>query len=456
MKFRSTWLVLLVVLGLVGVVWWFEWRDSSARNGRNGSLLPFAADSLASIEVQHSGERFYLTRRNRGWVLVSPIEAPCDTAVVNNLLALLEGARVEQNVGGGDDQRYGLQTPSSTMVITHQRGAISTLQFGRINPLQTLVYVKRDDSNDVLLTTSELLTISLNTAFGWRDKRIVDVPINAVHRVRLRTLIAGELTVERGENDLWYVQGDSRWRVDPLRMQNLLLMLAQMQAVGVSAEAKMSLEKFGLDRRGLSAYLEDEKGGILADVILGWNKGDGSNHVIVPDKPEIFRVGGDLGEIITAFTADSRDRKVFPPFDLRAVTRIEVDSAIDAFAVEHKSITRWGVVYSSHHDTTFVVDAVRIQETLESLHALQLDEFPKNRPLKSSYEPAEMTVRLLGANGLLSGVQVGRKDPNGFLTFVRGIDEPEVVLLSPGRLIEMPFDLSRLGHEKVDVVEPED
>ena len=454
MKFRSTWMVLLLVLALAATVWWVELRDSSPPEGRADHLLPFAADSLASIEVQHSGVRYFISRRPRGWVLLSPVEAPCDVGVMDRLFELLNEARIEQNVGSGDDERYGLQAPSSTMIITSQNGDSSTFEFGRINPLQTLVYVKRDDSSDVLLTTSELLTISLNTDFGWRDKRIVDVQPSDVHRIRVRTLVAGELTVVRGDDDLWYVEGETRWRVDPVRVQNLLVMLAQMRAVGVSAESKVSPESYGLDTRGMSAYLEDAAGGILADVVLGWGKGEEAHYVIVPDKPEIFRVGGNLGEVMTAFAADCRDRRVFPPFDLRAVTRIEVDSASDAFAVERKSVTRWGVVFSSHHDSTFVVDPVLIQETLESLSTMEADEFPQEQPAKAHYEPAEMTIKLMGADGLLSGLQVGRKDPNGFLTFVRGLEEPAVVLVQPGSLIQLPFDLNRLGNEPVEALEP--
>ena len=454
MKFRSTGGLFLIVLALAVAVWWFELRDRSAPTGREDHLLPFAADSLVSIDVDHSGVHYQLRRRTRGWVLLSPVEAPCDDAVMQRLFVVLEDAQVEQNVGSGEDERYGLQAPTSTMTIANQRGQTSTLQFGRINPLQTLVYVKRDDSDDVLLTTSELLTLSVNNDFGWRDKRIVDVPTNDVHRVRLRTLVAGDLTVERGDQDLYYVQGDTRWRVDPVRMQNLLVMLAQMQAVGVSAESKVAPENFGLDSRRLSAYLEDENGAVLADIVVGWGKGEGANYVIVPDKPEVFRVGGDLGQVMTSFVGDCRDKKVFPPFNPGDVTRIEVDSASDAFAVERKSVTRWGVVFSSHQDSTFVVNPQRIQETLEDLIAMEVDEFPQTQPSTASYEPSEMTIKLIGAQGVLSAVQVGRKDPNGFLTFLRGLDEPAVVLVQPGKLIQLPFDLNRLGAEAADPQNP--
>ena len=202
--------------------------------------------------------------------------------------------------------------------------------------MQTLVYAKRDASAEVLLTTSELLTLSLTTDFGWRDKSVVSVPLGDVQRIRLNTLVAGSIVVERTAENAWRVQGEVPWRVDPIRMRSLLLALAQMQAVGVSAEGKVDLQNYGLDSRGLSAQLEDAPGNVLADIILGYGKGEEANYVIVPDKPEIFRVGGNLSEVLTAFTADCRDRKVFPLFDTRAVTRIEVNSASDAFAVERK------------------------------------------------------------------------------------------------------------------------
>ena len=83
---------------------------------------------------------------------------------------------------------------------------------------------------------------------------------------------------------------------------------------------------------------------------------------------------------------------------------------------------------------------------------MQVDEFPRQQPDAKHYSPAQMTVKLYGEDGLLSGIQVGKKDPKGFLTFVRGVDEPTVFLVSPGRLINLPFDLERLGFEQVEVI----
>ena len=453
MNFRTTLGVLLLVVVLAGSIWWFELRETTVSNGREDFLLPFAADSIESVQLEHTGVRFLLSRRGNNWVMISPIEAPCDAPLVDRLLTVLSEAQVEQNVGKGEDARYGLDAPTSQMMITSMSGSSTLLQFGRINPLQTLVYVKKDESAEVLLTTSELLTLSLTTDFGWRDKTIVDVPLEAVQRIRLSTLIAGSLVVERAGATTWRVQGEVPWRVDPIRLQNLLLLLAQMRAVGVSAEGKIDLEKYGLDTRRLSAVLEDAQGNVLADIIVGFGKGDGSHYAIVPDKPEIFRAGGDLSETLTAFTADCRDRQVFPKFDSREVTRIEVNSASDAFAVARKSITRWGVEYSSHHDSTFVVDSAPVQSTLDDLLAMRVDEFPQQQPPLGNYDPAEMTITLHGKDGFLSGIQVGRKDPNGFLTFVRGLDEPTVFLVSPGSLIRLPFDLERLGYEPVEVLD---
>jgi hypothetical protein len=453
MAFRTTWVVLLLVVILAAGIWWFELRDSGEPTGRQGALVPFACDSLTSVEVQHSGVRFRLARRGEGWVMLSPVEAPCDPQVIDRLCTVLDEARVDQNIGKGEEERYGLQVPTSIMTLHTRDGQKLSLQFGRINPLQTLVYVKRGVSSDVLLTTSELLTLSLNTDFGWRDKRIIDVPPESVQRIRIRTIVAGSLVVERHDDSVWRVVGDVAWRVDPVRMSNLLYMLAQMKAIGVSAEAKLNLENYGLDNRRLSAVLEDAAGNVLGDAVLGFAKGEGANYVIVPDKPEIFRVGGDLGAVLSGFAADCRDRKVFPPFDPREVSRIEVDSASDAFAVERRSVTRWGVDYSAHNDSTFVVDPQRVEETLEVLRSLQIDEFPASQPDPRYFEPAEMTVKLLGEDGLLSAVQVGRKQPDGFLTFVHGLDEPAVFLVSPGKLIELPFDLSRLGYEQVEILD---
>jgi hypothetical protein len=453
MKFRGTIIALAAALGLVGYVLWSEQRErrQSEERASLARLVSIERDALTTLLFSHSGRRITLENRSGKWVVSRPIMAACDPRTIVTFLDTLEAARVEDNVGSGNLTRYGLDAPAAQVEIVGPGETTHRLRFGRINPLQTLVYVMVDDSEDVVLTTSSLLSYALRSDFGWRDKRMIDVDPSRIARMRFRAGNAGSLSVHRDSVGLWRSERGFPWRTDPVKTRDVLLKLASLEAVAVTAENKRDANKFGLGNRRFSAVLEYEGGRMAGDLVLGTARGEGSYHAIVPQKPEIFRVHSDVVTAMVEFTRDPRDRRLFPSFNPDDVRHIEVASPTDRFVVERRSRTRWVVASSQKQDSTFAIDPGKILGTLETMATLVVAGFPKAQPDSSLYEPPELVVTLYGADGILSGLRVGRKDPNGLNSFASGIWDQAVTLVSPLTLIELPFDLDRLGTDEIEV-----
>jgi len=454
MKFRGTLLALGLVLGLAAFVWFSGARDrrAAAERAALAKLLPVQAAEIVRLGIAHGDTQVLMERRDTGWVLVQPVSASCEAAAVASFLDTLAAARVEQRLGRGDRVRYGLDHPAATLRLETQGGKSHQLRFGRINPLQTLVYVLVDEDDEVCLTTSALLSGALTSVFGWRDKRMIDVPAESVARLRFSTIRAGSLIVRRDAEAGWVTESSVPWRVDPVRLHGLLLQLSALRAIGVAAENKLDLAPFGLGNRRLSAILEDGTGGVVGDLVLGFALAEGAYYAIVPDKPEVFQVEGQMVESMLALVQQPRDRRVFPPFDPDAVTRLDVSAPEDHFVLGRKGLTQWVVLASDKVDSTYALDPGRVQALLEQMATLEVTAFPDRQPGRDAVEPPEWSIDVYGESGLLSGLRIGRRDPRGGLhVFAQGFRDRAVFLLSPAVLLNLPFDIERLGTGEAEV-----
>jgi hypothetical protein len=449
MKFRTTLVVLIVAVVLGGYVYFHEVQGgkvSAKRREQASKLLGVEAAQIAALRIDHSGTHFDLQKKAGSWYLLQPLQVPCDPRVIAAFLDTLAAARREDAVGRGDLVRYGLDAPASVVEID-AGGKTRRLQFGSINPLQTSVYVLVDDSKEVVLTTSALLTGSLNSAFGWRDKRMIDVDPEQVQRMSFRTIRNGDVAIRRDPKLGWQVEGPVPWRVDPNRAQSLLSGLAHLDAIGVGAENKADATKLGIDSRRFSAVVEAADGRKVGDLVLGFADGKGAYFAIVPDKPEVFRVDATIPDLWVSIAADPRDRKALPPFIPDRVTRVRVQTADDAFELRRRSAVDWKVVASQRVDSTFAIASGAVDGMLTSLATLEVAGFPAQQPSPALYEPTEIQVLLYTDAGPVSGIEIGRKDPHSIHLFARGPGEPAVFWISPSALLDVPFDLDRLKPE---------
>lgn len=449
MKFRTTVIVLAIAAALAGWVYWHEVRGGAVRQKQRAEaqrLLGIERAQIEAIRITHSQTLFELVKRGESWHMLRPVPADCDPVMIAGFLDTLALAERLDEVGRGDLARYGLDAPAARVEID-VGGRTRRLTFGRINPLQTMVYLQLDDSKDVVLATSSLLTYALNSAFGWRDKRMIDVAPEIVQRISVRTLMHGTFALRRDPQHGWRVDGEVLWRADPVRAHSLLLGTAQLKAVGVAAENKAELGRFGLDNRRFGLQVEGAGGSVLGDLVLGWAEGEGSYFAMVPDRPEVFRVDGRLVDLMVALATEPRDRRALPPYDPDKVTRVEVETPDDTFVLSRRSAVRWVVESSTRADSTFALSLGSVSALLTDLVTLELQEFPASQPRASDFDPPLVAIRLFEGQRPVSGIQIGRRDPGGLYTYARGWDEPAAFLLSPAALLKMPHDLERLKAE---------
>jgi hypothetical protein len=456
MKFRGTLVVLVLALVLGGFVYFHEvrgGRQKAARRAKAESLLAIDAAHVAAIRVQHSGMNFDLEKKDGVWYLLRPVPAPADPRVMSAFLDTLAAARREDEVGRGDYVQYGLDAPAARVEIDVD-GKTRKLAFGRINPLQTLVYVLVDDSKSVVLTTSALLTESLNNAFGWRDKRMIDVDPETLQRLHFTTIMNGEISIRRDPRFGWRTEGPVAWRVDPVRAQSLVQSLSQLDAVGVAAE-----------KQGGSQAVRAREPLVDRRAADGRRPGRRRSHDWIrrqqgcllrcrAHKPEIFRVDGKTVDRWIELAREPRDRKALPRFIPEKIDRIRVETSDDHFELRPPFGGGSGKWPRARRPTApspsrrAPVDAM-----LAELSKLEITDWPAQQP------PAKLSIRPRSAFCCTRDPTPSRGSTSAARIRTASICSRAVptsrrlFLLAPSALLQVPFDLERLKADEAPAPE---
>lgn len=147
---KSTWIVLFVLAGLVGLS--FYLRDQKAKQAAQVTPSPASATLFRStegsptdIKIESSlGTSVEIGRDQTGkWVLKAPAEAPADQAAAEAAATQLGALRVLSTVKLGPDI-IGLDKPAYSLTVAYPGGKAHKLNIGSVTPVQTGYYVQLD------------------------------------------------------------------------------------------------------------------------------------------------------------------------------------------------------------------------------------------------------------------------------------------------------------------------
>jgi hypothetical protein len=147
---KNTWLLLVLLLGLVGFS--FYLTDQKSRKAAqatptlgSATLFTAADGSPADIKIVNAaGDAVEVARDQSGnWVVKAPTEAPADQASAEAAATQISALRVLANVQLGPDV-VGLDKPSYTITVTFGAQTIHKLIVGSVTPIQSGYYVQLD------------------------------------------------------------------------------------------------------------------------------------------------------------------------------------------------------------------------------------------------------------------------------------------------------------------------
>jgi hypothetical protein len=155
---RSTWIVLVIFLALVGLLFYLNQRESPAEGAEVTPtetveyLFSETAGLPTSIDIEaKSGERVAIERNEAGeWVLKQPIETEANQGSAEAAASQLSALRVLSRPEVAPDDA-GLGEPSYVMTVKLTGGTEEVVRIGDLTPTSSGFYTNINGSEEVLI-----------------------------------------------------------------------------------------------------------------------------------------------------------------------------------------------------------------------------------------------------------------------------------------------------------------
>ncbi len=374
--FRSTFVLLLVLLGLLGYIYFVEMKKpATGLADQKQKVFTVASDTIDEIEVKAaSGDRTILKKAGGAWSLAEPVTAKADesevTGVVTNLASLEIQRVVDENPA--DLSQFGLATPRVEVAFKKSGAAGSErLLLGDKNATGGEIYAKLAASKRVFLVSSFLESTFDKGTFALRDKTILAFPRDKVDALEM---VSKDLRLAFAkQGDRWVQAGPEPVRIDSAQVEGAIgrLQTLAMTSIAAADVADADLAKFGLDQPAATAIV----GAGSTRAVLAVGKEDGAGHVYARDlsRRMVVTVEAALLNELKKKVDEYRPKDVFEFRSFNA-TRLEVTRGTVTAAFE-RSTAKDGATKWRRVNPATDVDTAAVDSLLSSLSGLVVDRY---------------------------------------------------------------------------------
>ena len=382
MKFRNTILFGIILLLLIGYVYFFEVkkaREEVKKEEEAKQVFLLDWDQVAELRI-HKGEKTIVCKMEREegarpghegkWTIVEPIAVEADQATIRGMVSTLKGLKIERVVDDApaDPSPYGLKDPQQSLVVKLSEETEShALSIGKVNPIGNTLYVQKEGEERILLVKAGIEGHVEKDLFDFREKRFLKFIRNDVDRISLKKN-SSEIVLEKGEGGEWKLITPHSFRAAKNEVDKVFSKLANLKAQAFEDEPSEDLSVYGFDRPQVKLVLRE--GGETKELLVGKEiRGEGQVWArSIPGGP-IVRLSTTVLENLEINTADLREKKVFRMSRFQVGT-LKIRRGEEELVVE-KVQTEWQVVRPREGKANkTIVDNILIAAT-----GLKMEEF---------------------------------------------------------------------------------
>lgn len=337
MNTRTTWTLVTLAAGLFALIWFVE-RPLRIRASAPVSRLIFSGlDPVKVNEIQvfsTNHGKITLKKTNNVWQITNPIQFRADPNRVYSLLVTLSNLQwmayitPEQLQGRPKaKEEFGLNSPQYSFEITDGERSFNWRIGRRTAPGdQTFLEIV---AGPLYVVDSRLIDVFPRQLDDWRDRALIPfagIPINQLQVTAGGVPTRGFKLTFDPTNKLWKMVLPQSWRVDNVKINNLLIKLAQAEISRFVSEAPRTdteLEALGLRPPELAIEFGNNDTNPVAGLMVGNSPATNSTLVYVQHKgrPEVFLAPADAVSAWRAAPSDFRERHLIasPPEGIGAI-----------------------------------------------------------------------------------------------------------------------------------------
>ena len=428
---RNTIIMALIAIALAAYVYFVEIKGGEQKKKEKeiaGKLFNVKKDSIDHIIIEKNGQTFEFVKKDNAWQIVRPVQTLADESPVNSVLYSLSNTKKIRTfkANGKDLNTYGLTGQSIKVTFSGKGVPEMWLKIGDRTPVGGNVFVTKDDSNVVIVSSSIKSTMD-KSLFDWRDKKAIHFKKDQIKEFTLKNPYGKFHFVKDGNN--WKLTQPVAAKGDNSNINAVLNKLEYGRIKSVAAESPENLAQYGLKvpayRIELFSGLEKAKSAVSFSRLKG-NKAYGKDDA----RPHIFEVDSFFVKPFRKKLYDFRD-KYIAKFNRNKAHRIKLMFNSELMIFEKDSSNNWLL------STGEKVKNYKISNLISNLNNMKVqrfvDDHPKNLK-KYGLEPPRGLVEVYDANDeKLLELLVG-KDKNDNEFFAQVPEQKSVVTFKKTQL----------------------
>jgi Domain of unknown function (DUF4340) len=316
MKFRNLILATVVLLALMGTLYWSDHRkpdENTAKASTDASpaILKLDSSAVTKLELKNKdAEPIVLDKNSSGaWQIDRPKPIPADQSTVSGAVSSLASLSSERLVEDkvSDEKQFGLDPPATEIDITEKDNKTQKLLMGDATPTGNALYAMlAGDPRLFTMPTYEKASIdkSLN---DFRDKRLITIDSDKMSRI---DLVRKNQEIEFGRRkDEWQILKPKPLRADDMQVGDLARTLANahMNLNGSDAGGNGAGTDFAHATPVATAKVTDQSG--TQELQIRKSKDIYYAKSSVTDGA--YKVDANLGQALDKGLDDFRNKKIF-------------------------------------------------------------------------------------------------------------------------------------------------
>lgn len=209
MKFKGTWVFLVLVLGLGFYAYFGEYKAEEVRvekESQEKTLLKSKVDQISRVEIAKKEETIVLERGSEGWKIVEPLQDEADNDEVESFLTSMASEKYTGLAGEGEQvdwAQFGLQSPKARIKVRDQAGAETVLIISEKKNFEGSSLLRVGDDKRALLVNSSWVGRAEKKPFDFRRKNLL----------RSKAASVEEISLKNSLGSLGLISKDGQWQL---------------------------------------------------------------------------------------------------------------------------------------------------------------------------------------------------------------------------------------------------
>ena len=370
MKIRSLIAAAVVLIALLGTLYWSSHRKTSEDATKSADVAPLILkldeNSINRVEWKRKDSTpVVLSKSNAGaWEITEPKKFAVDqstaTSTVSSLASLNSQRLVEDHAA--DLKQYGLEHPALAVDVTEKDNQTQKLLLGDETPTGSAIYAMLSGDSRVFTVPSYTKTGIDKSLNDLRDKRLITIDSSKISRLEL---VRKNETIEFGRNkDDWQILKPKPLRADNFQVAELVRKLtdAHMNLSESDKDVQESTSGFAHGTPVATAKVTDPSG--TQDLQIRKNKDAYFAKSSVVEGA--YKVDADLGKAVDKGLDEYREKKLFD-FGYNDPSKIENHNGPKTYFLTRDGADWWS--------SGKKMDAASVEEFVGKLRDLAASKF---------------------------------------------------------------------------------